>query len=97
MSVNTVYADSNDYTSQYFSHFSDWYRLMRAIAWFLKFKGILKTLMEERKELYHTLRCNTSVDSELEREMKNFKTSLSGGTLTVTDIKNAEKEIICYS
>ncbi len=97
VSVNAVCADNYDHTSQIFSHYSDWYRLRRAIAWFLKFKSILKTLMKKRKELCHTLRCNISVNSELEREMKNLKASMTGDTLTVSDIENAGKEIIRYS
>lgn len=91
--VNAVSADNSDYTSQFFSHYSDWYRLKRAIAWFLKFKSTLKTLMEKRNELCHSLRDNLAVNSELQ----NFKSSLSGVTLTVSDLEKAEEEIIRYS
>lgn len=64
--INAVCADNSDYTSQFFSHYSDWYHLKRAIAWFLKFKSTLNALMEKRNELCHSLRDNLAVNSELQ-------------------------------
>jgi len=37
--VNAVCADNSDYTSQFFSHYSNWYHLKKSIAWFLNSKA----------------------------------------------------------
>lgn len=62
-----------DIMNQLITHYSFWTRLKRAVAWFLRWKDLLKVLKAKRKELD---------TSDIENRMIQFKRTFKGAPLT---------------
>ncbi|KAL4008074.1 hypothetical protein ACER0C_001926 [Sarotherodon galilaeus] len=94
----SVYAlmveEGADATTQLIHHYSSWHRVKRAVAWILRLKGVLKLLAQKRKDLEANL-----YDGRLEQEkqMTHLKANLPILPLSVSDMVEAEVEIVRFS
>lgn len=96
---STVIKEKESPTNQLLNYFSSWTKLKLAVAWFLKFKNILCLLTTKRKEILATC---VNKDSQSQRykvcnEMKAFKASLCGQSISLDDLLKAEKAIVEFS
>ncbi|XP_058628316.1 uncharacterized protein LOC131538457 [Onychostoma macrolepis] len=78
--------EPKDATKQLMTYYSSWTKLKRAVAWFLKFKDLLKELKAKRKES----------NSHGENRMNQFKKAFKGTHLTCEGLTEAEREIVKY-
>lgn len=79
--------ESKDAMEQLMTYYSSWTKLKRAVAWFLKFKDLLKELKAKRKE----------PNSHGENKINQFKKAFKGTHLTCEGLTEAEREIVKYS
>ncbi|KAL3967647.1 phylloquinone omega-hydroxylase/docosahexaenoic acid omega-hydroxylase [Sarotherodon galilaeus] len=101
----SVYAlmveEGADATSQLIHHYSSWHRVKRAVAWVLRLKGVLKLLAQKRKDLEANLydgRLDVgSQRLEQEKQMTHLKANLPILPLSVSDMAEAEVEIVRFS
>lgn len=92
---STVIKDKENPTSQLLNYFSAWTKLKMAVAWFLKFKKILRLLSAKRKEIQATcVNQDTRSQNKVCYEIKALKTSLGGQSITLDDLLKAEKAIV---
>ena len=100
VNVNLTHTTENP-VSRLIHHYSKWYRLKKAVAWLLKLKEILLLLSKKRRELTSTVGQMTTDAAKLkdavEQSMKDYKKTLERKSLTVKDLRNAEREIILFS
>ncbi|KAL7878224.1 hypothetical protein AOLI_G00091980 [Acnodon oligacanthus] len=80
-------------TVQLILFFSDWMRLLKAVAWYLRLKDALMLRMKGGKEflsphITHSNRKKMSIKSE------DFRTSTGEHLLTINDLAQAERAII---
>ncbi|KAL7831201.1 hypothetical protein SRHO_G00307040 [Serrasalmus rhombeus] len=83
------------------NHYSSWYKLKRAVAWFLRLKDMLMDLNKKQQKLLFTesdshMNC-TSLDMTANLQQSDDKPTLNRNTLTLEDLTRAEMEIIKYS
>lgn len=86
-------------TSQLLEYFSSWQKLQRTVAWYLKFKDILKSLRAKRNDIVASLetKSETRIQSKLIRDqMQSFKKTLGRCSISLEDLSNAEKAIIVF-
>ena len=80
------------------SNFSDWTRIKRAVAWFLKLRRTLLELREERKAFTDKIKqseiCPNKRDMLATAHMKMFRWTLKPALLDIEDLEEAEKELI---
>lgn len=79
--------ESKDPMEQLMTYYSSWTKLKRAVAWFLKFRDLLKELKAKRKE----------PNSHGENKINQFKKAFKGTHLTCEGLTEAEREIVKYS
>lgn len=93
--------ESMNSTSQLIHPYSSWCHLKRGVAWILKLKCILKLLAQRRKDLETSLKARKLDEEnqkmELEKEMGDFKASLIILPLSVSDVAEAELEVVRFS
>ena len=94
--TTVVVKETETPTNQLISFFSDWLRLLKAVAWFLKLKNTLMLLANKRKELSPSHSVTRSHDQEVSNQLKTFSTTLGGQRLTVIDVSQAERSVISY-
>lgn len=92
--LSTNAQDKENPIDQLMSHFSDWLKL-KAVAWLLKFKYVLKILTRQRKKNDSTKICPQSRKGALKTQA--FKSTLGGQNLNIEDLERAEKVIIGIS
>ncbi|KAL7878212.1 hypothetical protein SRHO_G00048550 [Serrasalmus rhombeus] len=81
-------------TDQLILYFSDWVRLLKAVAWHLKLKSALMLKMKGGKELLlHKNTCSSR--KKMSTKSEDFRTAI-GEYLTIKDIAEAERVIIAY-
>lgn len=99
VSYTTNVRNKQSPTNQLLSHFSDWLRLKKAVAWYLKFKDVLRKLAKQRKEMEHkgTGVTTHSRSKKVASKMQVFNSTVSGQNITVEDTKEAEEVIIGIS
>ncbi|KAK0131909.1 hypothetical protein N1851_033296 [Merluccius polli] len=89
--VLTAVVNTETPTDQLISFFSDWMRLLKAVAWYLKLKRFLMLMVKRGKESpsyqisTHSNRKKVSIKNE------DFR------TLTVKDLEEAETSVITYT
>lgn len=88
--VNSL-STEEDTVSQLISHFSDWHRLKRSVAWILKIKDALKQRCKE-KDIRST--DEGSEDKGKKGQLKGPKKESNKGKLSVEDLQLAEMEIL---
>ena len=76
-------ADQKRPTDKLLQYYSDWYRLKRAVAYYLRLKQIIRHQIKKRKE------------PQCEHSSSEDSVKLSGG-LTVHEIQDAETQIVKY-
>ncbi len=79
----TVLKETETPTSHLISYFSNWTRLLKAVAWYLRLRSILSLKVKKRKE----------PASNIDSQVKLFKTQ----RLTVEELALAEKAVIIYT
>lgn len=79
--------ETKDSVNQLMTHYSSWTKLKRAVAWFLRFKDLLKELRAKRKKT------NTQ---DKESRIDQYKKDFRGTDLTCEDLKKAETQIVKY-
>ncbi len=96
--VNTVILQGRQNASNCFiSHFSDWKKLKVAVAWILKVKKLLNKICLKRKELLSLERNCNAFKTTIDAQMKLFKATLGGQSLSLEDLFEAEMAIVCFS
>ncbi|GAA6087286.1 uncharacterized protein LOC121895540 [Tachysurus ichikawai] len=97
--INSVQLhEEDDKLARFINHFSSWFRLKRAMAWILRFKKLLLSLSQKRKQL--RLASAHSVGQQgnsLEKEMEIFKGQLEKSHLLPEELETEELEIIRLS
>ncbi len=84
----TVLKETETPTSHLISYFSNWMRLLKAVAWNLRLRNILSLMVKKRKEPA------SNIDSpHVHHQLKLFKTQ----RLTVEELAHAEKAVILYT
>ncbi|XP_051784521.1 uncharacterized protein LOC114652826 [Erpetoichthys calabaricus] len=82
-------------------HYSKWFNLKKAVAWFLRLKEMLMRLKEERKAIQYTVsKSGHSPEKQktlIEKHMKEYKSSMRLNPLSVDDLSKAEDELIRFS
>ncbi|KAL7850011.1 hypothetical protein SRHO_G00193600 [Serrasalmus rhombeus] len=81
-------------TDQLILYFSDWMRLLKAVAWYIRLKGALMLKMKGGKELLSPLITHSNKKKEGIKS-EDFRTA-TGGHLSMNDIAEAEWAIIAY-
>lgn len=75
-------------TSQLISFFSNWMKLLKAVAWYLSLRNMLSLMVKKRKE------SALNIDSsQSHHQLKLFK----GQCLTVEELAQAERAVIIYT
>ncbi len=97
--VNAAISNCSDSaTHQLLNFFSDWTKLKTAVAWILKFKGILLKLKQFRTHIQSSGTNNSKVEQDrINEEMRRFRTGFQGQSLTPDDLSQAESVIIGFS
>lgn len=94
--VNAFILQGTSNSTNYFiTYFSEWKRLKVAVAWMLKLRKVLDKLRLKRKELL-ALDCNVT-KSTLDGQMKLFKSTQGGQSLSLEDLCEAEMAIVRFS
>lgn len=90
----TLVKNTENPTDQLISFFSDWIRLLKAVAWYLKLKKTLMLKAKRVKELptHHRTTCSNKQTVKIKH--KNFRTYLGGQLLAVKDLAEAERSVI---
>lgn len=84
----TVIKETETPTSQLISFFSNWMKLLKAVAWYLRLRNMLSLMVKKRKE------SALNVDSsQSHHQLKLFK----GQCLTVEELAHAERAFIIYT
>lgn len=78
------------------SFFSDWMKLLKAVAWYVKIKNILMLIIKRQKELTSGHIAIRSSSQKMSTDLSTFKTTLGGQLLTVEDLSQAERSVITY-
>lgn len=93
-----VTEDTVKTTKKMITHFSSWKRLKVAVGWILKFKMILVTLSQKRKQLTSA---STSGDGsqllDVNLEIRKLKATIGDQKLSVDDLSEAEMSIVSFS
>ncbi len=94
---STVLKDKENPTSQLLNYFSSWTKLKIAVAWFLKFKNVLRLLSAKRKEIQAAcMNKDTKNPHKVCDKLKAFKTSLGAQSISLEDLLKAEKAIVKF-
>lgn len=83
-------------TDHLISFFSDWIRLLKAVAGYLKVKNILMLIVKKQNKIPSGKITTRSSSQKRCIELGTFKTTLGGQLLTVEDLSQAERSIITY-
>lgn len=87
-----------DVMQKLIEYYSSWMRLKKAVAWILKVRNTLLSMVKKRKEQREAITLSETDKDQQERQlykfMANYKASLSKTSITVDDLKEAEVEII---
>ncbi|KAK7938715.1 hypothetical protein WMY93_002041 [Mugilogobius chulae] len=98
--VNMVQVEQASPMEKLINYFSTWLSLKRAVGWLVKFKNLLFSLVQHRRQLKETLVAADMSIEKLEREiqvqMKSFKAQVSKDLLSVEDMDAAEKVIVRF-
>ncbi|KAL4008191.1 hypothetical protein ACER0C_002043 [Sarotherodon galilaeus] len=98
MSVDVTKLHENP-VNKLISHYSDWYRLKKAVSWILMFKQLLCRLSAHRKLLMSQASDCESGKRKAEKvagQMQQFKTCIKGSSLTTADVAKGETEIVKF-
>ncbi|KAK7877121.1 hypothetical protein WMY93_032173 [Mugilogobius chulae] len=98
--VNMVQVEQASPMEKLINYFSTWLSLKRAVGWLVKFKNLLFSLVQHRRQLKETLvAADMSIEqleSEVQVQMKSFKAQVSKDLLSVEDMDAAEKVIVRF-
>lgn len=94
--VFTTVVNTETPTDQLISYFSNWIRLLKAVAWYIKLKKALILRIKKQKGFpsYQVFTCSHSQKVSPKREV--FRTKPGGQLLTVEDLLQAERSVISY-
>ena len=93
--VFTAVVDTETPTDQLISYFSNWMKLLKAVAWYLKLKKSLMLRVKEKD--FPSYQVTTRSHSQkVSPKLKVFSTKPSGQLLTVEDLSQAERSVISY-
>ena len=87
--VNAICTKENA-TQKLMTHFSEWTKLLIAVAWYLKLKESLKTLALKRK-----LSENKMITRSKTKDLPDV--TLGGQQIRLEDLKRAEMAIVQYT
>ena len=94
---NIVLKETENPTNQLLSYFSCWLKLRKAVAWILKLKGILQSLVKQRKEKESCVnRPYTRSQSKVTHSQQMGRKAISEQHINIDDLETAEKCIICF-
>ena len=83
-------------TDQLISFFSDWMRLLKAVAWYLRLRKILMLIGKGGKEQPSCQISTRSNRKRLRIKIEDLRSHLGGQLLTVKDMAEAERSVIMY-
>ncbi|KAK0134388.1 hypothetical protein N1851_030045 [Merluccius polli] len=89
--VLTAVVNTETPTDQLISFFSDWMRLLKAVAWYLKLKRFLMLMVKRGKESPSYQISTRSNRKKVSIKNEDFR------TLTVKDLEEAERSVITYT
>ena len=93
---NAVIQDVPRPNSKLLTHFSDWAKLVRAVAWYQKLGGSLMALAAKRKQLPTDVTTH-SQQQNLTSQLQAFKSKLSGQCMSLDDLEKAERAILSFT
>ena len=93
---NAVIQDVPSPTFKLLTHFSDWAKLVRAMAWYQKLGGSLMALAAKRKQLFTDV-TTRSQHQDLMSQLQAFKSKLSDLCMSLDDLEKAERAILSYT
>ena len=88
--VNAICTKEENATQKLMTHFSEWTKLLIAVAWYLKLKESLKTLALKRK-----LSENKMITRSKIKDLPDV--TLGGQQIRLEDLKRAEMAIVQYT
>lgn len=91
--VFTAVVKTEPPTDQLISFFSNWIRLLKAVAWYLRLKSSLMLTVKRGKGLSISTHSNKQKWSS---RFEDFRTHLGGQLLSVKDLKDAERSVVIY-
>ncbi|XP_014834503.1 PREDICTED: uncharacterized protein LOC106912190 [Poecilia mexicana] len=94
--ANIIGLDTPAPTDQLTVHFSDWRRLKRAVAWYLRLKCVLKKKCKRRKQLNPLMDKYPVVHQMNTRGCQRTTDNSKGGSLSLAELHSAEFFIILY-
>ncbi|XP_031425669.1 uncharacterized protein LOC116220856 [Clupea harengus] len=84
-------------TDQLISFFSDWRRLLKAVAWFIRLKKMLMLIVKRGKEQPSSQVSTRSSRKKVRIQIEAIRTFLGGQLLTVEDLAEAERSVVTYT
>ena len=93
---NAVTQDPSNPTNKLLSYFSDWTRLMKAVAWYQKLGDSLLALAAKRKQLSTAL-TTRSRQQNATSQLQALKSKLGGQCISLDDMEKAEKAVLSYT
>ncbi|KAK0134727.1 hypothetical protein N1851_029616 [Merluccius polli] len=93
---NAVSQDMPSPTFKLLTHFSDWAKLVRAVAWYQKLGDSLMTLVAKRKQLSTNV-TTRSQHQNLTSQLQAFKSKLGGQCMSLNNLEKAERAIISFT
>ncbi|KAL2089185.1 hypothetical protein ACEWY4_016084 [Coilia grayii] len=95
-SVFTAVVNTETPTDQLISFFSNWIRLLKAVAWYLRLKSALMLMVKRKKELFSSQISTRSKGQRGSFKVEYFRTHVGGQLLTVKDLADAEMSVVLY-
>lgn len=96
IACNVVIQDPLSPTNKLLSFFSDWTRLMKAVAWYQKLGDSLLALSAKRKQL-STEVTTRSRQQNAASQLQAFKLKLGGQCISLGDLERAEKAVLSFT
>lgn len=100
VAVNAAQVEQVSPVEKLIGYFSSWFRLKRAVGWFLKFKILLLSLVRHRKLLRKNLSnldlSTDQLEKKLQVQMEGVKAQVPKDVLSLEDMVMAELNIIRF-
>ncbi|XP_052470971.1 uncharacterized protein LOC128027405 [Carassius gibelio] len=94
--VFTTVVNTESPTDQLISYFSNWIRLLKAVAWYIKLKKALRLRIKKQKGSPSYRVVTRSHSQRASPKLEVSRTKPGGQLLTVEDLLEAERSVIFY-
>ncbi|KAM7393992.1 hypothetical protein PAMP_020821 [Pampus punctatissimus] len=94
--VYTAVVKAETPTDHLICFYSNWIRLLKAVAWYIRLKNALMMMVKRRKELHPSQINAHAVKQKWSLKSEDFRTHLHGQLLTAKDLADAEKSMIIF-